>query len=695
MTERSTRAVAWGSLGLAFSLCGVAAVFLGLAWDSEAPATQFGPRGFTIAFSVVFAVVGSVVASRRPSNPIGWIFCGVGLLAGIQAVGSEYARWALLAEDGRPPGGVYGAWLEEWLWIPLVASLGVTAAIFPDGSFRSRPWRIVIVIAIAAASVPMVLNALIPELTIYEGFDNPLGVGGDSLADAAVSSVGLLMPLVILGAVSAIVRFRRSTGEERLQLKWLALAVTMVAAGLSFYAVFAVISFSSGGTGNPAGVDWAENLMIASFLAVPISIGFGVLKYRLYDIDLVVNKAVVYAGLAVFITLVYVGLVVGVGAAVGARGNTLLSALAAAVVALAFQPARRRAQHLANRIVYGKRATPYEVLSELSSRFAGTYSLHDALPRLARVAAEAVGAESTRVWLRTDSELRASASWPAEPREEVRKLVGDELPMDVRSEVAFAVRHQGQLLGAISVRMPLNEPLGPPQEKLLGDVAAQAGLVLRNVALVEDLRASRRRIVTAQDDRARALERDIHDGAQQQLVALSVRLRLAQQLAEREPGKVVPMIGELQAETQSALENIRDLARGIYPPLLADKGLAEALRAQARKASVPVHVESDGLGRYPREVESAVYFCVLEALQNVAKYAGATAAEVRLRQDDGHLEFAVRDDGSGFDPSTTPPGAGLQNMADRLAAVDGSLDVRSRPGDGTTIAGRIPVRGDV
>ena len=188
-----------------------------------------------------------------------------------------------------------------------------------------------------------------------------------------------------------------------------------------------------------------------------------------------------------------------------------------------------------------------------------------------------------------------------------------------------ACSHRGELLGALTVTKPPVRAARPPTEdRLLADLAGQAGLVLRNVRLIEELRASRQRIVAAQDERARALERNIHDGAQQQLVALAVKLRLARSLAEKDPPKAAEMLDALQAEAVDALENLRDLARGIYPPLLADQGLAAALGAQARKSPVPVSVEADGVGRYPQDVEAAVYFCALEALQNIAKYADAS-----------------------------------------------------------------------
>ena len=218
--------------------------------------------------------------------------------------------------------------------------------------------------------------------------------------------------------------------------------------------------------------------------------------------------------------------------------------------------------------------------------------------------------------------------------------------------------------------------------------------MLRNVRLIQDLRASRQRLVAAQDEERRKLERDLHDGAQQQLVALAVQLKLARTMLERDPATVGGMLDTLQTSAADALSDLRDLARGIYPQLLADRGLAAALEAQATKSSVPTTVRSDGVERYPREVEAAVYFTCLEALNNVAKYSGATAATVSLAQANGTLTFTVADDGVGFDPGRgTAHGTGLQGMADRLDAIGGDVRVRSAPGEGTTVTGSVPTHG--
>jgi signal transduction histidine kinase len=341
--------------------------------------------------------------------------------------------------------------------------------------------------------------------------------------------------------------------------------------------------------------------------------------------------------------------------------------------------------------VYGQRASPYEVLSSFSDHLGEAYSTEDILPRIARMMGEATGAGRATVWVRVGDEFRPSATWPEDDAGgRAIRSEGSRLPNFPDEERAFPVRHQGELLGALSVATSRREPLNETQERLLEDLAGQAGLLLRNVRLIEELRASRQRLVAAQDEERRRLERNIHDGAQQQLVALAVKIRLARTMAARDVEKAQSLLDELQGETQDALENLRDLARGVYPPLLADKGLAAALESQARKALVPVTVEPNGIGRYPQEAEAAAYFCVLEALQNVAKYAEADAATVRLRQENGELVFEVVDDGRGFDPTTTPAGSGLQNMRDRLEALGGALEIATWPGEGTIVTGRIP-----
>jgi signal transduction histidine kinase len=416
-------------------------------------------------------------------------------------------------------------------------------------------------------------------------------------------------------------------------------------------------------------------LQATLILGIPLACGIAILKYRLYDLDVVVRKAVVFGLLAVFISVVYAAIVGGISAVVSSASSTALSFGAAAVLAVTFQPARDRARRLADRIVYGKRATPYEVLAEFSDRVGDAYASEDVLSRMATVLKDGTGAIGARVLLRVGSGEQEAAR------------VGEPTSDEYRAEVI----HQGEDLGALAVSMPPSDPMNPAKQQLVEDLASQAGLVLRNVRLIEELRASRQRLVAAQDEERRKLERNLHDGAQQQLVALSVQLKLAEQLAGKDPEKERELLARLASQANAALEDLRSLARGIYPPLLADKGLAAALESQARKAAVPTTVEADGIGRYGQDVESTIYFCTLEALNNVAKYAEASRAVVRLSQRDGHVEFAVEDDGRGFDAAGSNYGTGLQGMADRLDAVGGELRIESRPGEGTSLAGRVPV----
>jgi signal transduction histidine kinase len=697
MTLRSRAFLAWSLFGLCLLLLAASAILevaSGHVSDETAWGSELG--GALLVFgSLVFPAVGAVLASRRAGGAIGWICLAVGLAVGFVAVTGSAAKYALVAHPGQVPGGHYLAWASAWTWMIFIGLIAIyLVLLFPTGAPPSPRWRPVAWIAGIAIAVGSIGMAFAPGRLedAPVKLDNPVGIEGAKTPLAVLATAGFLgfAACVLAAVASMVVRFRHSRGTERQQLKWFASA-TLFTTVVFFLGVLATPLV-------PSAVSTAlQSASLVAFLTLPVAAGIAILKYRLYDLDLVLNKTVVYAALAVFITALYVGIVVGIGALLGAAGNVYLSILATAIVALAFQPARARAQRLANRLVYGKRASPYEVLAEFADQVARSMAAEEILPRMAHTVADATGARTSEVWLRSGSQLRLAAAWPGPANGSMLALANGHLPPFPDAVRAVEVRHHDELLGALAITKAPGESLAPIEEKLLNDVASQAGLVLRNARLtsellarLDELQASRQRLVTAQDEERRRLERNLHDGAQQHLVALKVNLGLV----ARQAGAGSPLASTLvalQAATDEAIEALRDLARGIYPPLLADRGLAAALEAQGRKSPVAVEIRDEGVARYPQDIEAAVYFCALEALQNVAKFAHARSATVTLAEEDGSLRFSVLDDGDGFDPALAGRGAGLQNMGDRVEALGGALDIVSAPGSGTTVSGSIPV----
>jgi signal transduction histidine kinase len=645
-----------------------------------------------VAAGLAFAPIGSLVVRRR-GNAVGWALLGIGAGLAFSEFTVEYGIVAATRAIALP----------AWEWVVLVggAAFFLTAGmvallllLFPTGSLPSPRWRVVLwsgVVGVVGSTLLQVVNPVQVNLSESSAvsFQNPAGI------EDLRTAISILQPIVGVLAVAAglaciislVVRFRRGSSDDRGRIKWLAYVAV---AGVLFLFVGEVIT-------SAAGCEACGNTVFYVFFAgislgVPAAVGTAILRHGLFDIEVVIRKTVVVAALAVFFVLVYALIVGGIGALVHNSSNTALSFAAAAVVAILAQPVLVRARRFADLVVYGRRATPYEVLAEFSGVMGETRSNEVVLDEMARVVGEGAGAREAGVWLRLDRSLHLAAAWPG-PLDEAAPavpLVGSELPA-LPAEVVVPVRHEEEVLGALTLSMPASDPAGPATRKLVAALAGQAGLVLRNVQLIEELRASRRRLVAAQDEERRRLERNLHDGAQQQLIALRLRLRLAEELAHDDPATMSQTLADLGELTQSALDDLRDLARGIYPPLLADRGLAAALEAQARRSPIDVRVQSDAVARYPQEAEAAVYFCSLEALQNIAKYAEATSATVRLWQDDGMLSFAVTDDGRGFDTTQVGYGTGLQGMADRLSALGGLLAVESEPGTGTTVTGRVPV----
>ena len=670
-------------LVLALVILGAAAMYLP---DWSHARSDFRPNASDVVsvFPILaFATVGALIAWSQPRNRIGWLLIATAIAATFLALPKFYAGLSIdLGWRWLPaPDWVY--WVSQFSWIVVFELFLVLVPLYyPDGNLPGRRWRLVLWSSALPATIA-VITALDPA-SVPTGLANPMGIRGL----AGVSNL-LYLPFVIVflgtslaAVLSLVVRYRSGDTQDRQRLKWLMAAVALLL--LSFALNLTVLQ---------------NDLLIPLVaMAVPIAIGIAILRYRLYDIDLIINKALVYGGIAAVITVVYILVVVNIGARVGGSQRLWLSLVTTAVIALAFQPLRERAQRLANRLVYGRRATPYEALSQFSEHLSETYSQEDILDRMTRILAQGTGAQRAEAWVRAGQRLVLASSSPptAEPSMPLTMQNGS-LPTMER-DIVVPVSHAGELLGALTVDKKRGESLNTVEQKLVANLAGQAGLVLKNVGLnrellarLDDLRASRQRLVTAQDEERRRIERNLHDGAQQHLVALKMKVGLAEKVAEAE-SKTLPILAQLKHDADEAIDNLRELARGIYPPLLASDGLGPALQAHARRLTVPVELDVSDLPRQPREVESAIYFCCLEALQNVSKYAEASRVKLRVWTRDSGLAFAVDDDGKGFDPVSAVRSSGLQNMRDRLDALGGSLQVRSAPGTGTVVEGRLPAQ---
>lgn len=611
-----------------------------------------------------FPTVGALIASRQPKNAIGWIFITFGLGPAIYGFSRNYATYALVTSPGSLPGARWFAWLQSWVTLPTFL-LGMTflLLLYPNGRLLTRRWRWVAWSAGLLIGVITTLAALQPGANdIFPGVNNPVGVPGLGLSEQIWFALMTFPLLALVSVTSLVLRFRRSRGDERLQMKWftyivvvMVLSVPVGLIGAARYSVFPML------------------LMLLLFL-IPVSVGVAILKHRLFDIDVVINKTILYGLMALVITLVYAGIVVGVVAAAGDQGPTG-QVVASAGVAFAFQPAKHRLQRFANRLVYGRRATPYEVMSELSHKMAATISADDLLPQMAEAVANGIRAAETRVKVVLPGGGERQASHPSDAS-------GDEL------DHAIPVMHLDETVGEIAVTKSAGDPLSSAETKLLGDFASQAGLAFHNVRLAAELEArvrdvtaqaqelsrSSERIIAAQNEERRRLEREIHQGPQELLTAMRDKVASVQLLLGEDLDSAIEGLDDLALDSKNTVEKLRDITRGLFPQLLADRGLVVALEAQAMKSSRPVDVRASSdvkAARFDPKIEAAVYFCCVEA---TSQASGNSMIDIRFADD--HLLFEVRAD---IDVSTV-----IQNMSDRIEALGGTLKM------GRGLTGRVP-----
>ena len=657
---------------------------------------------------MVLAVPFWAIVRQQPTNllvwALGWtmvLFAGHVLVSGVYTYlvsnlfGRDTVREGLLAlPEVLPTWLVVLRVITDTVPVPAVYLIFIALLLFPDGHLLSRRWRPVVALLGVLAVVDMAeigtRSARTTGLTANHR-DVPLEFSEQLSAVAAVL-VGVGAVLVI---ASLVIRYRRSSGVARAQIRW-------VAAGAGAFAASQLVWLVVADPVHAYQVYWAVQLV--AFPAAVASFAVAILRYRLYDIDVVISRSLVVAILAAFIASVYITVVVGIGrwVGVGDEASLGLKVVATAIVAVAFQPLRQRVRRWADQVVFGHRATPYEVLAGFSR--AASAGDEDNLQRIAEVLAAGTGAEPATVWLRVGEQVRAvassgngSGSQGSVSQSATVPLVDGGLP-ELPVSLAVPVRHDGELLGAVSLTKPRSEPPTRQDEELAARLARGLALVLRNARLTAELRehlaalqASRSRLVRAQDDARRAIEEQLRAGAQRELAELKARLgAVARAAGTAGAVRTAALLEQLEGEADDADDTLRALGQGIYPPLLEAEGLGPAVTAQAARSTLPVTVHATGLPRYPGEVEVAVYFSILEALQNAAKYARASSVHVRLEQRHDGLRFEIADDGIGFDPDHTSHGSGLAGIAARLDTIDATLKVDSRPGTGTRITGHVP-----
>jgi signal transduction histidine kinase len=637
----------------------------------NALAGSHGDDALTVApwLAATFASsgVGLVLATRRRENPIGWLLLANGLVLTLMALANGYADYAVLEHPGALPGAEWAVLWSERGWPTLFICVTAIALVFPDGRLPSRRWRRIATVAVASFFSLIVVSLLGSERYSEEFRDvsSPLPKLPESVISIPfmISGLGALSAL-IAAALAVRTRTKRSSGVERLQMKWLAYAATFVPAAV----VVSVIESSITGKEGRA-TDIATVLVLT---AIPVAIGIAVMRYRLYEIDRLINRTLVYLTLSVGLAAIFAVVSLSLGVAIGS-GSTFPTAAATLAVALVFGPLRSRVQVLVDRRFDRAR---YEGLRKIE-RFLEDLRAGRAVPEATgEVMADAIGDPSLELlfWLSAEA-IHVDAAGHA---------VG-ELPAAGRARTPV---RRGELLLATVVH---DRALGERPDLLESAIGA-AGLAIeiarlrvevrRRLAEVEESRA---RIVTAGYEERRRLERDLHDGAQQRLVSIGLALRHVQgQLPA--PSREAVELDATVDELTGAIEELRELARGVRPASI-DGGLGPALRELASRAPLPTRVEATE-ERFDDRLETAAYFVASEALTNAVKHAKASEVTLSAARRNGSLVLGVRDDGVGG--AHTSEGSGLGGMTDRVAALGGSLSVESPPGGGTVITAELP-----
>jgi len=631
----------------------------------------------TISAAVSFGAVGPIIALKRPDLRIGWLLCAVAVATAIPPFTTQYARYVLVTHPGALSAGRLAAWLTVWDW-PLGYALVLAgiALLFPDVQVLSRRERTVAWAAVAAAALMMAGNAVSsrPNQALPQ-IPNPYALPGADGIGRAAQAAGTLLLLAAMIAAFAILaaRYRHGGERQRQQLRWFLLAF----AGLVAAEILPFIGgVFTGQARSPAVLGWTE---AAAVPWLTVAIAVAVLRHQLYEIDVLVNRTLVYVTMSVLVAGAYV-LIVGYLAGQLDVHGTGVALVITGLVAVAFHPVRERVQRAVNRLLYGRRDEPYAALSELGRRLETTLSAGAVLATIAASVREALRVPYAVISLTGAGGALGTAE------------SGEPAPVVVRLPLAFGPEQVGEL--AVAARQA-GEQLTAADRRLLADFARQAGVAAHAVRLTTDLEAARKRLVTAREEERRRLRRDLHDGLGPHLASQALTLDAARDLLHKDPDAADSLLAELRAQTQQAVADIRRIVNDLRPPALDDRGLVEALREHATsytRTGLQVCVAAPAeLPPLPAAVDLAAYRIAAEAVTNAARHAGARQCTISLAADaqDGHMTLEVRDDGCGM-PVSYQPGLGLASMQARASELGGVCRIKSRPGAGTVVTAELP-----
>jgi signal transduction histidine kinase len=615
---------------------------------------------------LAFATAGAVIAVRVPSNAIGWVFLVGSLLWAVGALSLEYALHVLLKSGHPAPAtawlAVSGAWARAVGWSLMVNGL---LLLFPDGRVPSPRWRPAGWAAGAVLGL-WTLVALVAPRPLDDRFSFVHNRIGDAAAEALVNAIIMVTFVVMVVCLSALIwRYRHADGDQRQQMKWLAYggAVPVLAIGLTLAT-------------NSPNLPWEESIGV-----LPICVGVAILRYRLYDIDTLINGTLVYTALSSVVVGVYVAITSALSVLLEERGGLLQVVVASGTIALLFQPLRALLQRLVNHLLYGQRDEPYTVMAELGKQLEAALS-PDALLRMIVVT------------IRETLKLPYAAI-TVEQKEGAALLAASGAPSG--RAVSLPMVYQQETVGMLLVEPRLGEAaLAPADRRLLADLARHAGPAVHTVRLTEDLQRARERLVTAREEERRRLRRDLHDGLGPQLGSQTLTLTAVRKLLRRDPDAAEALLASAMQHSEDAIRDIRRLVYDLRPPALDDLGLVGSLQqvaAHYREHGLPVAIDAaPGDSPLPAAVEVACYRIVQEALANVVRHARARRCRVALRVGD-RLELEVQDDGIGL-PAEVRAGVGIVSMRERAAELGGQCAVEPLPGGGTIVRAQLPLFGD-